>query len=264
MKLHILTLFPEMFGGVFGSSIFAKAIEKDLVSVALHNFRDYSTNKHHTVDDYPFGGGGGMVLQVEPIYLALQAILGGADAFANWQNTEKGKRKPRVILTTPQGKRFDQEVAKELSLEKQLIFICGHYEGYDERIREHLVTDELSLGDFVLTGGEIAAMAMIDSVVRLQKGVLGNDESAVTDSFYDGLLEYPQYTRPAEFNGWKVPDILMSGHHRKIEEWRLQQSLYRTYTRRPDLLKDRQLSKQEQKLFDTTMQDHTQKLQKND
>ncbi len=259
MKLHILTLFPEMFGGVFGSSIFAKAIEKGLVSVELHNFREYSTNKHNTVDDYPFGGGGGMVLQVEPIYLGLQEIMGGRDSFTEWLHQDKSKRKPRVILTTPQGKRFDQEVAKELSREEALIFICGHYEGYDERIREHLVTDELSLGDFVLTGGEIAAMAMIDSIVRLQKGVLGNEESAVTDSFYDGLLEYPQYTRPAEYNGWKVPDILMSGHHRNIEDWRLQQSLYRTYTRRPDLLQTRSLSKLEQKLFDAILRGNDKK-----
>lgn len=250
MKLDILTLFPEMFGGVFGSSIFAKAMERELVSVELHNFRAYSTNKHNTVDDYPFGGGGGMVLQVEPIYLALQSIIGGEEAFYEYLRKDKKARKPRVILTTPQGKRFDQEKAKELSKEEHLVFICGHYEGYDERIREHLVTDELSLGDFVLTGGEIAAMAMIDSVVRLQKGVLGNEDSAVMDSFYDGLLEYPHYTRPAEFNGWKVPEILMSGHHRKIEEWRLEQSLYRTYSRRPDLLQNRSLNKQEQKLLD--------------
>lgn len=190
-----------------------------------------------------------MVLQVEPIYLALQQVIGHTDSFQSWLSTEKEARHPRVILTTPQGRRFDQTIAKELAQESHLVFICGHYEGYDERIREHLVTDELSLGDFVLTGGEIAAMAMIDSVVRLQKGVLGNDASAITDSFYDGLLEYPQYTRPVEYNGWKVPDVLLSGHHRNIEEWRHQQSLYRTLVRRPDLLQNKTLTEHEQKLL---------------
>ncbi len=259
MKLDILSLFPEMFTGVFGSSIIAKARERELVSIDIHNFRTYATNKHNTVDDYPFGGGGGMVLQVEPIYLALQELMGGEASFSQWVNTSKEKRRPRVILMTPQGKRFEQEIAKELAQEDHLIFICGHYEGYDERIREHLVTDELSLGDFVLTGGEIAAMAMVDSIVRLQKGVLGNEESAVTDSFYNGLLEYPQYTRPAEFNGWKVPDVLLSGHHKNIEDWRMQQSLYRTYTRRPDLLHNFSFSKRELKLLDTIIQEEKEK-----
>lgn len=254
MKIDILSLFPGMFTGVFSSSILGKAIEKQLIDVRVHNFREFSTNKHATVDDYPFGGGGGMVLQVEPIYRALEAII-GEPHFSRWLVVDPPQRKPRVILTTPQGKRFDQNVAKELVQEEHLIFICGHYEGYDERIREHLVTDELSLGDFVMTGGEIAAMAMIDSIARLIKGVLGNEGSAVTDSFYNGLLEYPQYTRPADFHGWKVPDILLSGHHAKIEEWRLYQSLYRTYTRRPDLLEDRQLTPQEEKMLQKIKQE---------
>lgn len=248
MKIDILSLFPEMFTGVFGTSILGKAIEKKIIDVNVHNFRDYATNKHSTVDDYPFGGGGGMVLQVEPIYRSLKAIIGESN-FEHWMSMSHQERKPRVILTTPQGKRYNQDIAKELAQEEHLIFICGHYEGYDERIREYLVTDELSLGDFVMTGGEIAAMAMIDSIARLLKGVLGNEGSAVTDSFYDGLLEYPQYTRPADFRGWKVPEILLSGHHAKIEEWRLYQSLLRTYTRRPDLLEKRQCSPQEEKML---------------
>lgn len=264
MRIDILSLFPEMFTGVFGSSILAKAIEKELLSIDVHNFRKYATNKHNTVDDYPFGGGGGMVLQVEPIALALQALLGGKEALDQWMQKDKRERKPRVVLMTPQGDRFDQAKAKQLSLEEHLIFICGHYEGYDERIREHLVSDELSLGDFVLTGGEIAAMAMIDSIVRLRQGVLGNDESAVTDSFYNGLLEYPQYTRPADYNGWQVPDVLLSGHHSKIEEWRMKQSLIRTYVRRPDLLQGRSFSKQEQKLMQEILKEIPDKLNIND
>lgn len=250
MKIEVLTLFPEMFDGVFGQSIIAKARERGLVHIHLHNFRDFSTSKHGTVDDYPYGGGGGMVLQVEPIYLALQHLFGGEPMFAEWLKCERENRRPRVILTTPQGERFDQAKAQELSREDHLIFICGHYEGYDERIREHLVTDELSLGDFVLTGGEIAAMAMIDSIVRLRKGVLGNNQSALTDSFYNGLLEYPQYTRPASFHGWEVPPVLLSGHHQHIEAWRKKQSLLRTYLRRPDLLAGRKLSEEEQNILD--------------
>jgi tRNA (guanine37-N1)-methyltransferase len=254
MRIDVLTLFPEMFSGVFGQSILGKAQEKQLVKIGVHNFREFAANKHNTVDDYPFGGGGGMLLQVEPIYLALQSLLGGEESFSEWLALDRSKRKPRVIMTTPQGQRFDQQKAKELSTEEHLIFLCGHYEGYDERIREYLVTDECSLGDFVLTGGEVASMAMIDSIVRLQPEVLGNDRSALNDSFYDGLLEYPQYTRPADFRGWKVPDVLLSGNHRLIDEWRLQQSLHRTYVRRPDLLENRELTKQEQKLLKNSIE----------
>lgn len=237
MRIEILTLFPEMFPSVFSASILGKAQEKGLVHFRYVNFRDYSTNKHHAVDDYPFGGGGGMVLQVEPIYLALQDLLGGENSFSAWLSTPKERRKPRVILTTPQGEPFRQARAVELSAEEHLIFICGHYEGYDERIREYLVTDEFSIGDFILTGGEIAAMAMIDSIVRLRKGVLGNELSSEEESFSDGLLEYPQYTRPADFHGWKVPEVLLSGHHERIREWRRAESLRRTRERRPDLLR---------------------------
>lgn len=231
----MLTLFPEMFEGVFGSSILGKAREKGIVRLGTVNFRDYSNNKHKTVDDYPYGGGGGMVLKPEPIFAAVEALEVEPD------------KKPRVILMCPQGESFTQRKAEQLAQEEHLVLICGHYEGYDERIREHLVTDELSIGDFVLTGGEIPAMAVIDSVVRLLPGVLGNESSAVTDSYSTGLLEHPHYTRPPEFRGWSVPEVLVSGNHAKIEQWRRQQSLLRTLSRRPDLLDAAELSDKERK-----------------
>ncbi len=222
MRIDVLTLFPEMFTGVFGSSILKKASEKNSVSYHLTNFRDFSTDKHKTVDDYPYGGGAGMVLKPQPIFDAVSHV-------------QMGSGESRVILLCPQGERFDQKKAEELAKEDHLIFICGHYEGYDERIREKIVTDEISIGDFVLTGGELASMVIIDSVVRLLPGVLGNENSAVEDSFSTGLLEHPHYTRPADFRGMKVPDILLSGNHGKIEEWRQNESLKRTRDRRPDL-----------------------------
>ncbi|WP_010269647.1 tRNA (guanosine(37)-N1)-methyltransferase TrmD [Paenibacillus senegalensis] len=233
MKIDVLTLFPEMFTGVFQSSILGKASDKGLVSFQTVNFRDYAHNKHNTVDDYPYGGGGGMVLKAEPVFLAVEALTAG-DGEA-----------PRVILMCPQGETFNQAKAEELAKQERLIFICGHYEGYDERIREHLVTDELSIGDYVLTGGEIPAMAVIDSVVRLLPGVLGNESSAQTDSFSTGLLEYPHYTRPAKFRDWEVPPVLLSGHHSQIEAWRRKQSLYRTFKRRPDLIRPERLNDEE-------------------
>lgn len=240
MRIDVLTLFPEMFTGVFGSSILGKARDKGIVSLNTVNFRDFSNNKHNTVDDTPYGGGGGMVLKAEPIFGAVEHLL-----------TENEQRatgvKPRIILMCPQGTPFSQEIAQELFNESHLIFICGHYEGYDERIREFLVTDELSVGDYVLTGGELPAMVVVDSVVRLLPGVLGNDQSAVTDSFSDGLLEYPHYTRPAEFRGWKVPDTLLSGHHAEIIKWRRRQSLERTLVRRPELLEQAELTLEERK-----------------
>lgn len=235
MRIDVLTLFPEMFEGVFGSSILGKAREKGIVRLGTVNFRDYSNNKHKTVDDYPYGGGGGMVLKPEPIFAAVEALEVEPD------------KKPRVILMCPQGESFTQRKAEQLAQEEHLVLICGHYEGYDERIREHLVTDELSIGDFVLTGGEIPAMAVIDSVVRLLPGVLGNESSAVTDSYSTGLLEHPHYTRPPEFRGWSVPEVLVSGNHAKIEQWRRQQSLLRTLSRRPDLLDAAELSDKERK-----------------
>lgn len=235
MKIDVLTLFPAMFEGVFSSSILGKAREKGLVELGTVNFRDYSNSKHNTVDDYPYGGGGGMVLKPEPIFAAVEELTAGLE------------ERPRVILMCPQGEPFTQKKAEELSGEKHLIFICGHYEGYDERIREHLVTDELSIGDYVLTGGELPAMVVIDSVARLLPGVLGNETSAVTDSFSTGLLEYPHYTRPAKFREWEVPDVLISGHHSNIEDWRRKQSLLRTWRKRPDLLEQAALTEKERR-----------------
>ena len=235
MKIDVLTLFPEMFTGVFNSSILGKAQEKGIVELQAINFRKYANNKHNTVDDYPYGGGGGMVLKPEPIFAAVEDLCDSLE------------EPPRVILMCPQGERYTQRKAEELSSAKHLVFICGHYEGYDERIRQHLVTDEISVGDYVLTGGELPAMTIIDSVVRLLPGALGNETSAVTDSHSTGLLEYPHYTRPAVFRDMKVPDELLSGHHSNIEKWRRQQSLIRTLERRPDLLETAQLTDAEHK-----------------
>ncbi|WP_010286455.1 tRNA (guanosine(37)-N1)-methyltransferase TrmD [Kurthia massiliensis] len=223
MNIHVLSLFPDMFEGVFGASMMKKAQEKGAVNFNVTDFRAFSNNKHNQVDDYPYGGGAGMVLKPEPLFNAVETLQA------------QGK-KPRIILMCPQGERYSQKKAEELAKEEDLIFLCGHYEGYDERIREHLVTDEISIGDFVLTGGELAAMTIIDSVVRLLPGVLGQEASHVNDSFSTGLLEHPHYTRPADFRGMKVPDVLMSGNHAKIAEWREEQSLKRTFERRPDLL----------------------------
>ena len=234
MKIDILSLFPEMFKEPLTQSIVGKAIEKQLLDVEVTDFRDYTTNKQRHVDDTPYGGGAGMLLQAQPIYDALDAIAAKNDGLG------------KVILLDPAGRKFDQKVAEELSQEKHLTFICGHYEGYDERIRER-VTDEISLGDFVLTGGELGAMVVIDATVRLLPDVLGNRESALGDSFSMGLLEYPQYTRPADFRGMKVPEVLTRGNHQKIAEWRNKEALRRTYERRPDLLENYELSAQEEK-----------------
>ena len=231
MKIDVLTLFPEMFSGVLNTSILKKAAEKDVVSYRVENFREYSTNKHSNVDDYPYGGGAGMVLTPQPIFDAVEKLTSTS--------------KPRVILMCPQGERFNQRKAEELSKEDHLVFVCGHYEGYDERIRESLITDEISIGDFVLTGGELASMVVIDSVVRLLPGVLGKEASHEQDSFSTGLLEHPHYTRPAEFRGMKVPDVLLSGNHEKIKEWRRRETLRRTWQRRPDLLQEYELTDQE-------------------
>lgn len=235
MRIDILTLFPEMFAGVLSSSILGKASEKELVEFHVTNFRDFSESKHGTVDDTPYGGGGGMVLKPEPLFRAVESLT--------------GDKKPRVILMCPQGVPYNQKLAEELAQEQHLVFLCGHYEGYDERIRQHLVTDEISIGDYVLTGGELAAMVVIDSVVRLQPGALGNQTSAVEDSFSTGLLEYPHYTRPADFRGWKVPDVLLSGHHANIVKWRLKESLRRTKERRPDLLEKLEWTPEMKKLM---------------
>lgn len=236
MNIHVLSLFPEMFEGVFNASILKKAQEKEAVTLAVSDIRNFSDNRHKQVDDYPYGGGAGMVLKPEPMFQAVENITAG--------------RKPRVILMCPQGERFTQKKAEELAQEEELVFLCGHYEGYDERIREHLVTDEISIGDFVLTGGELPAMTVIDAIVRLLPGVLGKEDSHIQDSFSTGLLEHPHYTRPADFRGMKVPEVLTSGNHAKIDEWREEQSLKRTLLRRPDLLDAMELTPKQQKVLE--------------
>lgn len=232
MKIDILTLFPEMFAPL-EHSIVGKAKEKGLLDIHYHNFRDYAEKARH-VDDEPYGGGQGMLLRAQPIFDTIEQIEA---------------KKPRIILLDPAGKPFTQAYAEELALEEELIFICGHYEGYDERIKT-LVTDEISLGDFVLTGGELAAMTMVDATVRLIPQVLGKESSHQDDSFSSGLLEYPQYTRPYDYRGMTVPDVLMSGHHERIRLWRLEESLRKTYLRRPDLLERYDFSEEERKLLD--------------
>ena len=232
MKIDILTLFPEMFAPL-EHSIVGKAKEKGLLDIRYHNFREHAEKARH-VDDEPYGGGQGMLLRAQPIFDTIEKI----DA-----------KKPRVILLDPAGRRFDQAFAEELAREEELIFICGHYEGYDERIKT-LVTDEVSLGDFVLTGGELAAMTMVDATVRLIPEVIGKEASHQDDSFSSGLLEYPQYTRPYDFRGMTVPDVLMSGHHENIRKWRLYESLKKTYQRRPDLLENYTFSDEERTILD--------------
>ncbi|WP_155286660.1 tRNA (guanosine(37)-N1)-methyltransferase TrmD [Lacticaseibacillus zhaodongensis] len=241
MKIDVLTLFPDMFAPL-EQSLIGKATEDGLLDLNLIDFRSYTHDKHQHVDDTPYGGGAGMLLKPEPLFEAMDALdvkyaADGGDA-----------TKKRVILLDPAGRKFDQAAADELAHEEHLVFICGHYEGYDERIRS-LVTDEFSLGDFVLTGGEIASMAMIDATARLLPGVLGNSESPHTDSFQNGLLEYPQYTRPASYRGMDVPAVLQNGNHQLINRWRLKESLRRTYLRRPDLLEGLELDKDAKKLL---------------
>jgi tRNA (guanine37-N1)-methyltransferase len=235
MLIQILTLFPEMFQGPLSSSILKRAREQGLVEFQTLNFREFATDRHRTVDDTPYGGGSGMVLKPEPIYHCLQQAKVNAPA-------------AQVILLTPQGERFTQEIAAELAHAEQIIFICGHYEGFDERIRAW-ADREISIGDYVLTGGEPAAIVISDAVVRLLPGVLGADDSAEDDSFQDGLLEYPQYTRPIEFDGVGIPEVLLSGHHGQIERWRRQQALLRTAQRRPELLKEAQLTVADRKFL---------------
>lgn len=227
-----------MFEGPMGESIIRKAVNKELVKINISNFRDYSKNKHQTVDDYPYGGGSGMLLKIQPLYDNVKAI-----------EEATPETKKRVILLDPSGRRFDQKMAEEFSQEKHLVFICGRYEGYDERIRT-LITDEVSIGDYVLTGGEFGAMVIIDATVRLLPDVLGNQTSAQTDSYSTGLLEHPQYTRPVEYKGMKVPEVLTNGNHKLIEEWKLKESLRRTYLRRPDLLDNLEFTPQMTKLLE--------------
>ena len=237
-RFHILTLFPEMVMDGLNTSIIGRAIEAGLLEINAVNIRDYSTNKHMKVDDYPYGGGAGLVMQPEPVYRA-------------YKDLEKDmKKKPRVVYLTPQGTTFHQEMAKELAKEEELVFLCGHYEGIDERVLEEIVTDYVSIGDYVLTGGELPAMVMIDSISRLVPGVLHNDDSAGDESFENGLLEYPQYTRPEVFEGQQVPEVLRSGNHQMIDKWRREQSLKRTLEKRPDLLEKVDLSDEDKKILE--------------
>ncbi|MDR1112467.1 MAG: tRNA (guanosine(37)-N1)-methyltransferase TrmD [Bacteroidales bacterium] len=223
MRIDILTLFPDMFTGVFAHSIIHRAVERGLLELHIHNIRNYSTDRHHRVDDYPFGGGAGMVMMIEPIAACIEQL--------------KAKRHyDAVLFMTPDGKTFNQQKANRLSLHKNMMILCGHYKGVDERVRELFINEEISIGDYVLSGGEIAAMIIVDAVARIIPGVLNDETSALTDSFQDGLLSPPVYTRPADYQGHKVPDILLSGHAKKIEEWKTEQQLARTQVRRPDLL----------------------------
>lgn len=224
MNYHVLTLFPEMIENGMNTSITGRAITKGLLSLEAINIRDFAFNKHQKVDDYPYGGGAGMLMQAEPVYLSYESIA------------ERIGRKPRVIFLTPQGKTFNQDMAKEFALEEDLVFLCGHYEGIDERVLEEIVTDYVSIGDYVLTGGELPAMVMMDSISRMVPGVLNNQESGETESFSGNLLEYPQYSRPEEWHGKKVPEVLLSGHHANVDKWRREQSIIRTAKWRPDLL----------------------------
>ena len=227
MNFHILTLFPEMVMDGLNTSIIGRAVNNGLLSIEAVNIRDYAFNKHQSVDDYPYGGGAGMLMQAEPVYQAYQSIAGRLE------------RQPRVIYLSPQGKTFTQKMAEELAQESELVLLCGHYEGIDERVLEEIVTDYVSIGDYVLTGGELPAMVMVDAISRLVPGVLHNDVSAEFESFQDNLLEYPQYSRPEEWHGKKVPEVLLSGHHANIEKWRREQAVLRTRERRPDLLEKR-------------------------
>lgn len=235
MNFHVLTLFPDMITQGLNTSVTGRALANGLIQLNAVNIRDYSKDKHKHVDDYPYGGGAGMVMQPEPIYLAYEELV---------QNMEK---KPRVIYVTPQGQVFHQAMAEEFAKEEDLVFLCGHYEGVDERILEEIVTDYVSIGDYVLTGGELPAMVMIDAVSRLVPGVLNNEDSAEFESFHDNLLEHPHYTRPVEYHGKKVPDVLLSGHHGNIEKWRREESLKRTWMRRPELLADASLTREDRK-----------------
>ncbi len=238
MRIDILTLFPQMFDGLLGYSIIGRAIEHSLVDIKLHDIRAYTHDKHHIVDDYPYGGGAGMVLKPEPIFEAVEDI-----------KEELGLPSVSTVLLSPQGRLFNQEIARELADCRNLILICGHYEGVDERVAEHLISDEISIGDYLLSGGEVAAMVVVDCVTRLLPGVLGSEASLVEESHIGGLLEYPQYTRPAVYRGWTVPKVLLSGDHGEVARWRRQQSLVRTSKRRPDLMEKTVLSREDKRLL---------------
>ena len=237
MRFDILSIFPEMFESPFDCSLLKKAQEKGLIKINLHNIRSFAEGKHRVTDDYPYGGGGGMVMKVESIDKALKSIV-------------PVRTGASIILLTPQGETFNQKIAEKLSQSSQIVLICGHYEGVDERVRENLVDGEISTGDYVLTGGELPAMIVVDAVSRLVPGVLSNSRSALLDSFSTGLLEYPHYTRPSEYRGWKVPDVLLSGNHKEIDKWRRRESLKRTFMRRPDLLRKVKLSEEDRNIIE--------------
>jgi tRNA (guanine37-N1)-methyltransferase len=243
MQFEVFTLLPEVFSPYLESSILQRARQQGLIEVRLHNIRDYTHDKHHTTDDTPYGGGGGMVMKPEPVFEAVESVLGTSS------NPSQPTPVP-VILLTPQGRVFTQRVAEELSQHERIALLCGRYEGVDERIREYLVTDEISVGDYVLTGGELPALLIIDALSRLIPGVLGDPTGAQDDSHSMGLLEYPHFTRPAEFRSWKVPEILLSGDHGKIEKWRREQALLRTLKKRPDMLEKAELSKEDKKFVE--------------
>lgn len=238
MRIDIITLFPSMFRGPFDESIIKRARKKGILEINLHDLREFTDDRHRTVDDLPYGGGAGMVMKPEPLFRATEKVK---EAFC---------LSCKVILLSPQGQPFAQEKAKELAKQEALILLCGHYQGVDERVREHLIDEEISVGDFVLTGGELAAMVMVDAIARMLPGVLGCEDSARQDSFYQTLLDYPHYTRPAEFRGWKVPGILISGDHQKIREWRKKKKLENTFKKRPDLLKIAELSREEEEMLE--------------
>jgi tRNA (guanine37-N1)-methyltransferase len=244
MRVDVITIFPEVIEAGTGFSIVKRAQEKGALEVKVHDLRDYTHDRHRTTDDEPFGPGAGMVMKPEPLFEVVESIRGEHDASES-----------KVLMMTPQGKPFSQKMARELAAEKHLVFVCGHYEGVDERVREHLVDQEISIGDYVLTGGELPALVVLDAVIRLLPGVLGDEESAVDESFTEGLLEYPHYTRPAEFRGWRVPEVLISGHHAKIAEWRRVQSLKRTLERRPDLLEHANLTDKDRKILNQLGED---------
>ena len=243
MQFEVFTLLPEVFPPYLESSILQRARQRGLIEVRVHNIRDYTHDKHHTTDDTPYGGGGGMVMKPEPVFEAVESVLGISSVQAQPAAIP-------IILLTPQGRVFTQRIAEELSHHEQVALLCGRYEGVDERIREHLVTDEISVGDYVLTGGELPALLIIDAVSRLMPGVLGDPTGAEDDSHSMGLLEYPHYTRPPEFRGWKVPDVLLSGDHAKIESWRREQAISRTFHKRPDMIEKAELSEKEKKFVE--------------
>ncbi|MDP6141954.1 MAG: tRNA (guanosine(37)-N1)-methyltransferase TrmD [Dehalococcoidales bacterium] len=251
MRIDILSLFPDMFSGPFGTSIFQRAVDNELVRINIYNIRSYTNDKHHVVDDYPYGGGAGMVLKPEPIFEAVKKVK---------KEAQPEKDKSSIILLTPQGHLFSQAIAHKLSGLSHLLLICGHYEGVDERVRQHLVTDEISIGDYVLSGGELAAMVVINAVVRLLPGVLGSKDSLEDESHTSGLLEYPHYTRPAEYRGWSVPEVLLSGNHALVAKWRHEQAIQRTLERRPELLDKAELTSEERQLVQELARNSTSSL----